>query len=62
MQIIPELIQSKCNPKNIYNVVDKLLNNKDILDQQVLDFSLEINKFKTDKSSKIASSILINHF
>ena len=61
-EIIPELIQSKCNPKNIYNVVDKLLNNKDILDQQVLDFSLEINKFKTDKSSKIASSILINHF
>ena len=61
-EIIPELIQSKCNPKNIYNEVDKLLSNKDKIDQQVQDFSIEINKFKSEKASKNASSILINHF
>jgi len=61
-EIIPELIQSKCNPKNIYNTVDKLLSNKKKLEQQVYDFSVEINKFKTEKPSKIASSVLINHF
>ena len=30
-EIIPELLQSKCNPKNIYNTVDKLLSDKNAL-------------------------------
>ena len=61
-EIIPELLQSKCNSKNIYNTVDKLLNNKNELEKQILAFQIEINKFKTENPSKIASSILINHF
>jgi len=61
-EIIPELLQSKCNSRNIYNTVDKLLNNKDELQKQILNFQIEIDKFKTEKPSKIASSILINHF
>ena len=61
-EIIPELLQSKCNSKNIYNTVDKLLSNKDELEKQILAFQIEINNFKTENPSKIASSILINHF
>jgi len=61
-EIIPELIQSKCNSKNIYSMVDKLLSNKDDLEKQVVNFETELNKFKTEKPSKIASTILINHF
>ena len=61
-EIIPELIQSKCNSKNIYNRVDKLLSNKNDLEKQVQNFVTELNKFKKEKPSKLASTILVNHF
>jgi lipid-A-disaccharide synthase len=60
-EIIPELLQSKCNSKNIYNTVDKLLSNSDELNKQLLNIKTEIDKFKTGKSSELASSVLINH-
>jgi len=60
-EIIPELLQSKCNPKNIFNTVDKLLNNNNALEEQILNFQTIIDKFKTEKSSEFGSSILINH-
>ena len=59
-EIIPELLQSKCNPTNIYNRVDKLLSNKSTLDKQVIKTQEIIRNFKTEKSSEIASSVLIN--
>ena len=59
-EIIPELLQSKCNPANIYNTVDKLLSNKSTLDKQVIKTQEIIRNFKTEKSSEIASSVLIN--
>jgi lipid-A-disaccharide synthase len=61
-EIIPELLQSKCNSKNIYDTVDKLLSNKDELEKQILNFQIQIDNFRTEEPSKIASSILINHF
>ena len=61
-EIIPELLQSKCNSTNIFNVVDKLLSDKDELRKQILNTQIEIDKFKVEKSSELASSILINHF
>ena len=61
-EIIPELLQSKCNSTNIFNIVNRLLSNKDELEKQILNTQIEINKFRTEKSSEIASSILINHF
>jgi len=60
-EVIPELLQSKCNPKDIYNEVDKLLSDKKILDKQVTKFQAIISKFKTEKSSEIASKVLFNH-
>ncbi len=59
-EIIPELLQSKCNPTNIYNTVDKLLSNKSTLEKQVIKTQEIIRNFKTEKSSEIASSVLIN--
>ena len=59
-EIIPELLQSKCNPTNIYNTVDNLLSNKSTLDKQVIKTQEIIRNFKTEKSSEIASSVLIN--
>ena len=61
-EIIPELLQSKCNPKNIYTTVNELLNNKDLLEKQIICFQSEIDKFKIEKSSLLSSSVLINHF
>jgi len=60
-EIIPELLQSKCNSKDIYITVDKLLNDKQALEKQVTKFQGIISKFKTEKSSEIASKVLLNH-
>ena len=60
-EIIPELLQSKCNPKNIFKTVDKLLSDKQALEKQVSKSQVIINGFRTDKSSEIASSVLIKH-
>ena len=60
-EIIPELLQSKCNPKNIYNNVDKLLNDKQALVKQVEKFNSIISNFKTDNSSKTASLVLLDN-
>ena len=60
-EIIPELLQSKCNSKDIYITVDKLLNDKQALEKQVTKFQGIISKFKTEKSSEIASSVLLHH-
>ena len=60
-EIIPELLQSKCNSTNIFNTVNDLLANKNSLDEQVAETQKIIDKFRTNKSSEIASSILLNN-
>ena len=59
-EIIPELLQEKCNPKNIFNKVDEFLTNPDLSSNQINQFKEIIKDFKTDKSSDLASSVLIN--
>ena len=59
-EIIPELLQSKCNPKDIFKTVDRLLNDKQVLEKQVTKSQEIINKFKNAKSSEMASSVLLN--
>ena len=59
-EIIPELLQEKCNAKNIFNKVDEFLTNPDLSTNQVNQFKEIIKDFKTDKSSDLASSVLIN--
>ena len=60
-EIIPELLQSNCNANNIYNTVDKLLNDKQALKTQVKKSQDIIKNFKTEKSSEIASLIIENY-
>jgi len=59
-EIIPELLQSKCNSKNIFMIVNKLLNNQENMKNQIIKSQEIISKFKAEKSSEIASSVLIN--
>ena len=60
-EVIPELLQSKCNPKDIYNMVDKLLTDKQTLEKQVTKSQEIIRDFKTEKSTEIACAVLLNH-
>ena len=60
-EVIPELLQSKCNSKDIFDTVDKLLADKQALEKQVSKFQGIISTFKTAKSSEIASKVLLNH-
>ena len=59
-EIIPELLQEKCNAKNIFNKVDEFLTNPDLSKNQINQFKEIIKDFKIDKSSYLASSVLIN--
>ena len=59
-EIIPELLQKNCNAKNIFNEVDKFLTNPDLSKNQINKFKEIIKGFKTDKSSELASSVLVN--
>ena len=60
-EVIPELLQSKCNPVNIFNTVNKLLNDKKALEEQIMKSQTIVSNFKTNKSSEIACKTLINH-
>ena len=59
-EIIPELLQEKCNAQNIFNKVNEFLTNPDLSTIQINKFKEIIKNFKTDKSSDLASSVLIN--
>jgi len=60
-EVIPELLQSKCNSRNIFLNVDKILNDKKSMDSQINKTQEILNKFKTKKSSETATSILLNY-
>ena len=59
-EIIPELLQSNCNSKNIFDTVDKLFEDKQSLKKQVDKTQKIITNFKTYQSSEIAVSVLTN--
>ena len=59
-EVIPELLQSNCNSKNIFDKVNSLLEDQKSLKEQVDKSQEIIKKFKTNKSSEIAASILSN--
>jgi len=61
-EIIPELLQSRCNPANIYKTVDKLLNDNNALEKQVNKSQVIINDFKNEKSSENVRAIIESYF
>jgi len=61
-EIIPELLQSKCNSTNIYTTVDKLLSDKRAMEKQITKSQDIISNFKTKRSTEIASSVIEKYF
>ena len=58
-EIIPELLQSKCNPKNIFKVVSNFLETPSKVQEQVKRTQEILNQLKTVKpSSELASKAL----
>ena len=59
-EIIPELLQSDCNAKKIFNTVTNFLDNPNKMEQQVLKTQSILNNFKTNvsPSKKVAESLI----
>ena len=61
-QIIPELLQDKCNPNNIYKVVSEFLDTPSKIKEQVQKTELVLDSLKTEKSSSELASQALNKF
>ena len=61
-EIIPELLQSNCNSKNIFKYVDSFLDNPNKIKEQVEKVQNVLNKLKTEKSSSELASLSLNKF
>ena len=61
-EIIPELLQSNCNPKNIYRVVSEFLDTPLKMQQQVKKTQQILSILKTDKQSSELASLSLNKF
>jgi lipid-A-disaccharide synthase len=61
-EIIPELLQSKCNSNNIYKHVNEFLENPNKIKDQVAKTANILNNFKTKKSSSELASLSLNNY
>ena len=61
-EIIPELLQSNCNPKKIFEYVSNYLENPEKIVEQVKNTQLILNEFKTNNSPSQLAAESINKF
>ena len=59
-EVIPELLQSKCNPKDIFTVVSIFLEKPLKIQEQIRKTQAILSQFKTDKSSSDLASKALN--
>ena len=61
-EIIPELLQSNCNPKNIFNVVCNYLDNPKKMDEQISKTQSVLKNLRTKTSpSALAANAIIKY-
>ena len=60
-EIIPELLQSECNPKNIFSIVSDYLNNPKKMNEQVSKTQIILNNLKTNNSSAALAANALNN-
>ncbi len=61
-EIIPELLQSNCNAKNIFKVVSNFLDNPKKMEEQVSNIQAILKNFKTNDSSSTLAANAINKY
>ena len=61
-EIIPELLQSNCNPQKIFEVVSKYLDNPNKIDEQISKTQTILKSFKTNTLSSTLAANSINKY
>jgi lipid-A-disaccharide synthase len=61
-EIIPELLQSECNAKEIYNSVVYLLKNPELMKNQVDNCNKTLNNIRSKSSSSLEASSILNKY
>ena len=61
-EVIPELLQSNCNSKNIFKYVSNYLENPNKINDQVNKVENILKKLKTNRSSSELASLSLNKF
>ena len=61
-EIIPELLQSNCNSKKIFNCVSNYIDNPEKIRDQVEKTQTVLDRFKTNKSSAEQASFALNKY
>ena len=59
-EIIPELLQSECNAKKIYNSVVYFLKNPEIMKKQINSCNLTLNEIRSKSSSSLEASLVLS--
>ena len=61
-EIIPELLQSNCNPKKIFEVVSDYLDNPNKIDEQISKTQTILKSFKTNTLSSTLAANALNKY
>ncbi len=61
-EVIPELLQSKCNPKDLFKSVSSFIDDPNKIKEQVEKTQSILNTFKTDISSSILASRALSKY
>ena len=61
-EIIPELLQSNCNPQNIFKVVSNYLENPSMINEQITKTQMILKDLKTNTSSSTLAANAINKY
>ena len=61
-EIIPELIQSECNPKEIYKSVIYFLKNPNLIKQQISDCEKTLDQIRSKTSSSEEAMLVLSKY
>ncbi len=61
-EIIPELLQSKCNYKTIFELFDKFIKNPELCKEQILSCNKILKDIKTETSSAEKAASVLNSY
>ena len=61
-EIIPELLQSNCNPQKIFEIVSNYLDNPQKINEQISKTQMILKSFKTNTSSSTLAAHAINKY
>ena len=59
-EIIPELLQSECNAKEIYNSVIYFLKNPELMKDQVNNCNKTLNEIRSKSVSSLEASLVLS--